>query len=94
VVFEALRFAALFHATSGAGHDQVLDHIAITKLLPKVHGSRQRLQPVLESLIAFAEGGITDAQTPQTSDRLPRSAEKLRRMRTTLLDAQFVSFAE
>ena len=94
VVFEALRFAALLHATSGAGRDEVLDHITITKLLPKVHGSRQRLQPVLQNLIAFAEGGGTDAPVPGSSDRLPRSAEKLRRMLATLLDAQFVSFAE
>jgi 5-methylcytosine-specific restriction enzyme B len=93
VVFEALRFAALLHATTGAGRDHALDFITVTKLLPKVHGSRQRLEPVLRGLIAFAAG---DASSPgsETTARLPRAKEKLDRMLNILLDAQFVSFTE
>jgi hypothetical protein len=94
VVFEALRFAALLHATTGADRDHALDFITVTKLLPKVHGSRQRLEPVMRGLIDFAAG---DADGPTGSSggaRLPIAMEKLERMLATLLDAQFVSFTE
>jgi MoxR-like ATPase len=93
VVFEALRFAALLHATTGADRDQTLDFITVTKLLPKVHGSRQRLESVLRGLIAFAtgDGGSTGSEAIR---RLPRAKEKLDRMLSILLDAQFVSFTE
>jgi 5-methylcytosine-specific restriction enzyme B len=93
VVFEALRFAALLHATMGADRDQALDFITVTKLLPKVHGSRQRLEPVLRSLIVFASGDASSTGS-ETTARLPRAKEKLDRMLHTLLDAQFVSFTE
>jgi 5-methylcytosine-specific restriction protein B len=94
VVFEALRFAALLHATTGAGRDHVLDFITVTKLLPKVHGSRQRLEPVLRNLIAFAAGDHNGSAGSETDVRLPLTKEKLDRMLITLLDAQFVSFTE
>lgn len=94
VVFEAMRFAALLHATAGAERDQALDYISLTKLLPKVHGSRQRLEPVLRKLIEFAAGVASDTAAPSIPSRLPLTAEKLERMLVTLLDAQFVSFTE
>jgi 5-methylcytosine-specific restriction protein B len=89
VMYEALRFASLLGAASGLGRDEALDAAALTKVLPKIHGSRQRLQPVLEALIAFAEG------SPDASEhRLPATAAKARRMLNVLLEAQFVSFTE
>jgi 5-methylcytosine-specific restriction protein B len=89
VMYEALRFASLLGAASGLGRDEALDATALTKVLPKIHGSRQRLQPVLEALIAFAEG------SPDASEhRLPTTAAKVRRMLNVLLEAQFVSFTE
>ena len=89
VMYEALRFASMLGAARGLGRDQALDVIALTKVLPKVHGSRQRLQPVLEALIAFADG------PPEPSEpRLPATAEKARRMLSVLQEAQFVSFTE
>jgi MrcB-like, N-terminal domain len=93
VVFEALRFAAFLHATMGADRDQALDFITVTKLLPKVHGSRQRLEPVLRDLIAFASGDASLTGS-EPGARLPRAKEKLERMLKILLDAQFVSFTE
>jgi 5-methylcytosine-specific restriction enzyme B len=80
----------LLDATTGADRDQALDFITVTKLLPKVHGSRQRLEPVLRGLIDFAAGDADAAG----GARLPIAMEKLERMRVTLLDAQFVSFTE
>jgi MoxR-like ATPase len=93
VVFEALRFASILHATAGTDRDHALDFITITKLLPKVHGSRQRLQTVLQDLIAFA-ASPSEGSAAEDDLRLPRSKEKLDRMLATLLDAQFVSFTE
>jgi MoxR-like ATPase len=89
VMYEALRFASMLGAARGLGRDEVLDVIALTKVLPKIHGSRQRLQPVLEALIAFAEGS-PEAPEP----RLAATAVKAQRMLTVLQEAQFVSFTE
>jgi 5-methylcytosine-specific restriction protein B len=94
VVFEALRFAALLHTTAGVGRDHALDFITVTKLLPKVHGSRQRLEPVLRDLIAFATGDSGGSPGSEEDVRLPLTKEKLDRMLLTLLDSQFVSFTE
>ena len=50
VLFEALRFASMASSAGLGGTDTVLDYIVMTKLLPKVHGSRQRLEtPLLSS---------------------------------------------
>jgi 5-methylcytosine-specific restriction protein B len=89
VMYEALRFASMLGAARGLGRDEVLDVIALTKVLPKIHGSRQRLQPVLEALIAFAEGS---PEGPEP--RLAATAVKAERMLTVLQEAQFVSFTE
>jgi MoxR-like ATPase len=89
VMYEALRFASMLGGSRGLGRDEVLDAIALTKVLPKIHGSRQRLQPVLEALIAFAEGS---PETPEP--RLPATVAKARRMLKVLREAQFVSFTE
>jgi 5-methylcytosine-specific restriction protein B len=94
VVFEALRFASILHATTGADRNHALDFITIAKLLPKVHGSRQRLEAVLRDLIAFAASDSEGSTAVEGNVRLPRTKEKLERMLATLLDAQFVSFTE
>ena len=88
-MYEALRFASMLGAARGLGRDEALDVIALTKVLPKVHGSRQRLQPVLEALITFADGS---PESPEP--RLPTTAAKVRRMLSVLQEAQFVSFTE
>jgi hypothetical protein len=77
----------------GADRDHALDLITVTKILPKVHGSRQRLEPVLRALIAFAIGDSRESDD-EPEVRLPITKEKLDRMLATLLDAQFVSFTE
>jgi 5-methylcytosine-specific restriction protein B len=89
VMYEALRFASMLGGSRGLARDEVLDAIALTKVLPKIHGSRQRLQPVLEALIVFAEGS-PEAPEP----RLPATVAKARRMLKVLQEAQFVSFTE
>ena len=58
------------------GTDTVLDYIVMTKLLPKVHGSRQRLETPLAALQSWAWRASRSADDP----RLPRTAAKLERM--------------
>jgi MoxR-like ATPase len=88
--FEALRFASFAHCAGLGSSDSVLDEILMTKLLPKVHGSRQRLETRLRALEVMALGETDDNVDP----RLPRSAAKLERMLQVLEDAQFVTFTE
>jgi hypothetical protein len=89
VLYEALRFASIAHAAGLDSTEQVLDFIVMTKLLPKVNGSRQRLAAALRELHKWAHGA--EAGKPA---RLPRSAEKLDRMLRVLQEAQFVTFTE
>jgi 5-methylcytosine-specific restriction protein B len=89
VMYEALRFAAILGVALGFGGDDALDALVITKILPKVHGSRQRLDPILGKLIAFAAGG-----TDEADPRLPATFAKATRMLEVLREAQFVSFTE
>jgi 5-methylcytosine-specific restriction protein B len=64
-----------------------MDRILLTKLLPKMHGTRSRVEKPLLALREFAYG-------PDQPPRLPLSAAKLDRMLEVLADAQFVSFTE
>jgi 5-methylcytosine-specific restriction protein B len=80
----------MLEGVRASGRDEVLDAIVKTKLLPKMHGSRQRLQPVLEVLIEFAQGGAEEA----SDARLPMTFAKATRMLQVLREAQFVSFTE
>jgi len=96
---EALRFAAV-HAVSGSDDvNDVLDLIAMQKLLPRLHGSRRRLQPVLEALLEWAEHdeGAPTLQAHESDSgeaRLPRTHAKLQRMLKALKENQFASFTE
>jgi 5-methylcytosine-specific restriction protein B len=90
VLFEALRFASIASSAGLGGTDSVLDYIVMTKVLPKVHGSRQRLETPLLTLQDWAGGEESDAP----DRRLVRTAAKLERMVEILRDAQFVTFTE
>jgi hypothetical protein len=95
---ESLRFAAVY---AGSGRDdlnEVLDLIAMQKLLPRLHGSRRRLEPVLRDLMSWAgiqaARGSGEELVVDGSARLPRTAAKLDRMLASLQANQFVSFTE
>jgi MoxR-like ATPase len=90
VLFEALRFASIASGAGLGGTDSVLDYIVMTKMLPKVHGSRQRLETRLLALKIWADGEEPDAP----DQRLIHAAAKLERMLDILRDAQFVTFTE
>lgn len=93
VMAEALRFAAIYAATGRQDRNEVLDLIAMQKLLPRLHGSRRRLEPVLRSLMSWA-GLNEEAEAGAGPPRLPRTAAKLQRMAASLQANQFVSFTE
>ena len=96
VMAESLRFAAIYYGTGRDDENEVLDLIAMQKLLPRLHGSRRQLEPVLRSLMRWA--GLDEAtevgDAAATSPRLPRTAAKLQRMFASLQANQFVSFTE
>jgi hypothetical protein len=98
VMAESLRFAAIYSGSGREDLNEVLDLIAMQKLLPRLHGSRRRLEPVLRDLMSWA--GVQAAQgsgeelVVDGSARLPRTAAKLNRMLASLQANQFVSFTE
>ena len=86
-LYEILRFCAFFAATGDADVHTALDLAMMQKVLPKVHGSRRRVEPVLTELGALAYG---TGPTP----RLPVTHQKIGRMIESVRANQFVSFAE
>jgi 5-methylcytosine-specific restriction protein B len=86
-LYEILRFCAFYAATGDTDVDTALDLAMMQKVLPKLHGSRRRLEPVLVALDALAMG----------VDPIPRLAvthNKIVRMIESVRANQFVSFAE
>ena len=62
--------------------DVLLDAVILQKLLPKVHGSRRKIEPVLDALRALC------------ADRFPLSLEKIDRMKARAIQEGFTSYAE
>ena len=78
--------------------DSAIDTAILQKLLPKLHGSRKKLVPVLTSLWKLClNDGVTkdiDAEFNATDFKYPESAEKIQRMYHAVVDNGFTSFAE
>lgn len=78
--------------------DKAIDTAILQKLLPKLHGSRKKLIPVLTSMWQLClNNGITkeiDAEFSATDFKYPESAEKIQRMYKAVVDNGFTSFAE
>ncbi|WP_131809556.1 McrB family protein [Mycolicibacterium iranicum] len=86
-LYEIVRFCAFYAATGDTDADTALDLAMMQKVLPKVHGSRRRVEPVLNGLEALAAGA---GPVP----RLPLTHSKIIRMTESVRANQFVSFAE
>ncbi|OBI82156.1 McrB family protein [Mycobacterium sp. E740] len=86
-LYEILRFSAFFAATGDTDSDTAIDLAMMQKILPKVHGSRRRVEPVLTALDALAQG-------TGPAPRLPVTHHKIARMIDSIRANQFVSFAE
>jgi 5-methylcytosine-specific restriction protein B len=107
VFYEAMRFAALNEAAGESSLNTALDRIVMQKLLPRIHGSRRRIERLLLSLSQYCfdysipslSGGVTDQVfNPESIDasrvKLPYSFDKLLRMLRSLRANQFTSFTE
>ncbi len=86
-LYEILRFCAFFAATGDTDANSALDLAMMQKVLPKVHGSRRRVEPILAALDALALG-------VGPAPRLPVTHAKIVRMIESVRANQFVSFAE
>lgn len=103
---EIIRFAAVVNKIEpGWRTSDIIDAAIIQKLLPKVHGSRRKLEPVLKTLgsLCLTDGqkfddfllAKTEINYSDTSKiKYPVSLEKILRMYDNLISNGFTSYAE
>jgi 5-methylcytosine-specific restriction protein B len=102
---EILRFTAIVQKINPEwSKDQILDAAILQKLLPKLHGSRRKLEPVLKSIgnLCLTKANSFDmlikSEDINPSDienyKYPLSFEKIKRMYNGLVNNGFTSFAE
>jgi 5-methylcytosine-specific restriction protein B len=101
VYYESLRFAAMYEAAGGSDRNEILDAIVVQKILPRLHGARRRLEPVLAGLGAFCASDTKDISASFdpldaaiSAPRMPISFDKIRRMTRSVRLHQFASFTE
>jgi 5-methylcytosine-specific restriction protein B len=104
--YEAMRFGALAEASGMGSFEAALDRIVIQKILPRLHGSRRRLEPPLLALAQFTRDlpdeissdeklpGLKVEQIGDERPQLPISFDKVSRMLRTLRTNQFASFTD
>lgn len=95
---EAIRFQSL-HARCGEPDAiKSLDMIVLQKVLPRIHGSRREVEPLLESLARYCADPTSFSEdtavgpAEQHESQLPNSSEKISRMLGRLRANQYVSF--
>jgi hypothetical protein len=103
---EILRFAAVVNKIESKwSMPEIIDAAIMQKLLPKVHGSRRKLEPVLKALgqlclheaQKFEDLLITKTEIDfkdTTKIKYPISLEKILRMFDNLISNGFTSYAE
>ncbi len=79
--------------------DEILDAAIVQKLLPKLHGSRKKMEPALKALwgLCMKDDHKTEAVTRENAEQYAKfkeAADKIQRMMQTALDNGFTSFAE
>ena len=78
--------------------DSAIDTAILQKLLPKLHGFRKKLVPVLTSMwkLCLNDGVAKEIEAEFNKDdfKYPESAEKIQRMYNAVVDNGFTSFAE
>jgi MoxR-like ATPase len=95
VFYEAVRFVSFLAETGLDDPDAALDCVVMQKVLPRIHGSRKRVEPLLKRMLEFAGGtDETDGSPASQQARLPMTASKARRMLDVVRANQYVSFAE
>ena len=88
----------LHFANGDLADEAAIDTAILQKLLPKLHGSRKKLVPVLTAMWQLClKNGITkeiEADFSKDDFKYPESAEKIQRMYHAVIDNGFTSFAE
>lgn len=106
VFYEAMRFGALAEEAGIEGLKAIMDRIVMQKVLPRLHGSRRRLELPLLALAQFCRdlpnaitnddklptAGVEDV--PEHGAALPIAYAKVLRMLRSLRANQFASFTE
>ena len=100
---EILRFAAVVNKIEPEWSiNQIIDAAVMQKILPKIHGSRRKLEPVIKLLGSLClmnpadiEGYLNKTDTVyQKVAHYPISFEKITRMYKNLVENGFTSYAE
>ena len=99
---DCMRFFNLYMDLGEGTIDSILDLQLIQKMLPRLHGSRRRLEPLLKKLgeISFMGKDFENLsadfqfQSLESEPLWPYSFSKLKRMHKSLVLNQFVSFTE
>ena len=102
--YDAVRYLSIYSAMGDSSWVDCLDLQVMQKVLPRLHGSRRRLEPLLIDLAAFCvDVSLEAAELGSTLDplveanpapQLFRTWEKLRRMLVSLRADQFASFMQ
>jgi 5-methylcytosine-specific restriction protein B len=103
--YEAHRFGAFGEAAGLDGIGATLDRIIVQKVLPRIHGSRRRLEPSILGLMQFCRDlpdecdsdeklAALNVDVLEERPALPLAYDKLARMLKSLRANQFVSFTE
>lgn len=93
------RFIALFKSLTGMKDNDAIDAAIVQKLLPKLHGSRKKLEPVLKALWTMCGTG-NELDMNLSADSIPNetkyklTADKILRMYKGAVNNSFTSFAE
>lgn len=86
------------HFAKDMDGNAAIDTAILQKLLPKLHGSRKKLVPVLTTMwgLCLNDGKDIDieAEFNREDFKYPESAEKIQRMYNAVVDNGFTSFAE
>lgn len=105
--YESLKFAGLMHGAGVTDWKKVLDRIVMQKILPRLHGSRRRLELPLLALAHYchvlpnempadeklmAQSGQAESDAP--GPLLANASLKVERMLVSLRINQFASFTE
>jgi 5-methylcytosine-specific restriction protein B len=105
--YDMLRFDAFASAMGIGKWQQILDLQLLQKVLPRLNGSKRRLEPALQRLGRFCQDFAVDDKVKDEPNKtfmpneqdlpsplLPQSYDKIRRMHRLLVANQFASFAE
>ena len=93
------RYIALSKSLAGMTEDDAIDAAIVQKLLPKLHGSRKKLEPVLKALWSMCGTGNEldmnlNADSIPNETRYKLTADKILRMYKGAVNNSFTSFAE